>query len=106
MVRLPGHIPLRFDPSAVPDWVEDPVQVDLSAMLRWHGGLGCTRSGLVVREGLTCAVDLGDRGTRDNPEGLTRWDDTSWLVVHDSAVRWRRLVGGQGIRADLWSLAP
>lgn len=72
-----------------------------SAILRWHGGALADRSGLRPPAEVSTEVALPYRGTGDNPEGLVRWDDDHWLVVHDSPEE-ARLPGGRQIRADLW----
>lgn len=75
-----------------------------SALLRWHDGVRVEKSGLRPEAEISVELDLPYRGLTDNPEGLVRWDETHWLIVHDSPED-ARLPADRAIRADLWPVA-
>ncbi|TNC53034.1 DUF3616 domain-containing protein [Rubellimicrobium rubrum] len=60
--------------------------------------------GVVGPEEVTLACDLPDRGEVDHPEGLTRWDGTDWLVVHDSPDPKRVSNEPPSLDAEVWTL--
>lgn len=76
-----------------------------SAILRWADATHRTMRGLWPAEALSVACSLPYRGRTDNPEGLGRWTDDRWLVVHDSPDPARLGPAPRGLRADLWRLS-
>ena len=60
--------------------------------------------GVVGPEEVTMACDLPDRGEVDHPEGLTKWNGTDWLVVHDSPDPKRVSDEPPCLDAEIWTL--
>lgn len=73
-----------------------------SRIYRWSDALDVRASGL--HRGLAVALELPYRNAEGNPEGLARWDDDTWLVVHDSPHPARLGDEPATFLADLWHL--
>ncbi|WP_138465189.1 DUF3616 domain-containing protein [Poseidonocella sp. HB161398] len=74
-----------------------------SAIWRWKDATGHRQGGVRGAREVALARALPYRGNTDNPEGLVRWEDGTWLVTHDSPED-HRIGDGCVLEADIWRL--
>lgn len=71
-------------------------------MLRWREPAGAVASGLVPQERVERLGPLPYRGRHDRPEGICRWHDGAWFIVHDNPHPDRVQDRPARVQADLW----
>ncbi|MEV8465475.1 DUF3616 domain-containing protein [Fluviibacterium sp. DFM31] len=69
---------------------------------RWPGAVQARAAG--THGPMAVALSLPYAAASDNPEGLARYDDDTWLIVHDSPETARTPEGSADFLADLWHL--
>ncbi|WP_172326767.1 DUF3616 domain-containing protein [Mangrovicoccus sp. HB161399] len=74
-----------------------------SAIWRWKDGTKARASGVRGAGEVSLAKELPYLGNTDNPEGLVRWQDGTWMITHDSPED-HRIGGGCWLEADIWAL--
>lgn len=75
-----------------------------TAILRWRDAVGATASAVHLAPAVSEALVLPYADADDNPEGLTKWDADTWLVVHDSPHPARLTAETEAYHADIWHL--
>jgi len=75
-----------------------------AAVLRWHDAAACTDTAVHLAPAVTTALALPYADADDNPEGLTRWEGDTWLIVHDSPHPARLDGSAEDYHADVWHL--
>lgn len=73
------------------------------SVLRWTNAVSCMASGAHLMAVHT-ALDLPYRGSCERAEGLTRWDDETWLILHDAPGTHRLQEDPPVVLADLWRM--
>ena len=73
-------------------------------VLRWKNAEACVESGVHGTGAVSLAKVLPYREATDNPEGLARWNDETWMILHDSPDTMRLDTAGPSYHADLWQL--